>query len=101
MQAEASRDEQIVGTIRALLAQNYGATAEKAIDFYADAHIALSNPAEYARMLRNIFGAGTGHLLTAIIGGLGKKFGVGVSEGTTLDELIASLRPKPAGRPPA
>jgi hypothetical protein len=101
-QSAAVSGARIVEVIQTLLEKNFGRTAAKAIDFYADTDIALTNPKEYTRILLNIFGQGTEHLLTAIITGLGERFGVKVSEGTTLDEVIGSLRPEvaqPSGGP--
>ena len=97
MQQGISKDERIVETIRTLLAKNFGVTESRAIDFYADAHIALANPEEYARILLNIFGRGTSHLLEAIIAGLGDEFGVTVTETTTLGDCIAALRSNGTG----
>lgn len=76
---------------------NLGESAGKAIDFYVDAHIAVANTEEYTKMLRNIFGTGTEHLLAPIIAGLGKRFGVKVMESTSLREVVDSLRPKETG----
>jgi hypothetical protein len=87
-----NEDERIVEAIRLLLAKNFGVTEARAIDFYADAHIALANPEEYSRMLLNIFGRGTSHLLEAIITGLGDEFGVAITETTTLGDCIMALR---------
>ena len=92
MQTARTPEEKIVDTIRAVLRGNFGATSASAIDFYADAHIALSSPSEYTRMLQNIFGSGTEHLLSALIAGLGNEFGAKFSDSTTLDDLILTIR---------
>ncbi len=94
MQTAALSDETVVESIRALLEKKFGRTSAKAIDFYADAHLATANPEEYAKTLLSIFGAGAEHLLAAIIAGLGDEFGMDVHEGTTLDELMDALMPK-------
>ncbi len=100
MQSVPNRDEQVVESIRAQLRASFGTTAASAMEFYADSHIAVANPPEYTRMLLNIFGSGTEHILVAIIAGLAKQFGVKATESTTLEDVIHSLKPKPP-RPPA
>ena len=74
--------------------QNFGATSARAIDYYADTNLASTSPAEYRRALRQVFGAGTGHLLSVVVSGLGRDFGIEVQEGTSLEELIETLRPR-------
>ena len=86
-------DARILDAIRALLADDFGSTEGRVIEFYADPRLALTNPIEYARMLQNIFGRGAGFLLRVIIRGLGREFGVQVDEGTTLDECMNALKP--------
>ncbi|GEM_PF-6481869 len=87
-------DQRIVEAIRGLLASNFGTMGAKAIDFYADANIAISNPEEYTKTLTNVFGKGTGHVLTAITQGLAKQFGISITDGAPLDECINLLGPK-------
>ena len=84
----------IAEAILSLLERNFGGSPARAIDFYADTDVALADPEEYARLLLGIFGAGAGHVLGAIVSGLGQEFGVHVDEGTTLAEVLGSLKPQ-------
>jgi hypothetical protein len=98
---DAVEGERIVETVRLLLAKSFGITEASAMDFYADAHIALANPEEYVRTLLNIFGRGTSHILETIINGLGDEFGVAVTEAMTLGDCIGALRSANTGNPHA
>ena len=92
-------DERIVDIIRLRLAIDFGITASMAIDFYADAHIALADPEEYARILLDIFGRGASQILETIIIGLGDEFGLATSEAMTLGDCIGALQSAKAGDP--
>ena len=94
MQPATVPGDRIVEAIRTLLERNLGQTSARAVDYYADSRVASRDPAEYTKTLLAIFGAGTGHVLAALVAGLGEEFGVEVHEGTTLDELIRALRPR-------
>jgi hypothetical protein len=85
-------DGRVAEAIRETLERDFGRTPASAIDFHARSELALTAPEEYTSILLSIFGSGTGYLLTAIISGLGERFGVDVTEGTTLDELVESLK---------
>jgi len=92
-------DERIVDSIRLRLAKEFGVTASRAIDFYADAHIALASPEEYAMILLDIFGRGASQILETIILGLGDEFGFETSEATTLGDCIGALQAAKAEDP--
>ena len=92
MQNRECEDERIVEEIRMSLAKSFGVTASRAIDFYADTHIALADPEEYVVKLLSIFGRGTSCLLDAIVAGLASDFGFAPTEAMTLGDCIDALR---------
>jgi len=85
-------DDEIKETIRKALEQKLGSSTAKALEFYIDPSIALSNPAMYERMLTKTFGGGTEHITKMVIQEISRKYGIPQSEGMTLSQCIEALR---------
>jgi hypothetical protein len=84
----------LLSSVEAALAAVFGPTTMRAVDFYVDKRIALSNPEEYSRSMRKLFGAPADLLLQRIIEGVSRGAGIEGRGISSLEECVARARAK-------
>jgi len=86
-------EEVLLTSVESALSSVFGPATMKAVDFYIDKRIALTNPTEYSRSMQKLFGEGAKVLIGKMIEGIAK--GAGLEGGyASLEECVAKARAK-------
>ena len=95
---KGSYEELIVGSVDRVMTQTFGANVARAVDFYIDRNIALTDPVNYERALGKMFGAGSKILRDAIIDSVSQGAGIEKTSVSTFEEAWAAAKSRLAGR---
>jgi len=87
-------DELLIISIDAALSKVFDRNTMKAVDFYVDRRVALSNPREYSKSMRKLFGEGSKVLLEKIIEGISSGAGLEPGRFNSLEECVAGAKAK-------
>ncbi|MDV3293948.1 MAG: hypothetical protein LYZ70_06725 [Nitrososphaerales archaeon] len=96
--SRSSLEEALLGSIETALLMVFDPNTMRAVNFYVDRTIALSNPAEYTRSMQKLFGEGAKVLMDRIIEGVSKGAGLEGGKFASLEECVSSARAKIASR---